>query len=249
VSKRCLSLPVISLALFVLAERAPAQFQSRVIRGEVRGSSDYSRLTAELFDESTHQMVSRQPLNWGGSFEFRTQPGNYQVRIATMQGDILQSAMVPSADVGTSITIDLPESTQARPIRGKVSVHDLSRQQNRQLMKEFATAEEAARRGDFRASIAHLQQVIGMDPKFAGAYVNLGTRYARLKLPSSARAAFLRAIELDPKLVIAYTNLAVTDLAFGDPEGAAEAATAALRLEPNDPLALQVIASAKRTAY
>lgn len=101
----CLS--ALSFALLSFTPKASGQFQQSFIHGEVKGSSELSRLAVELFDESTHQIVERQPLNWSGNFAFRTQPGRYQVRVATMQGEVLTSTLVNHTDGVCDIEVEV----------------------------------------------------------------------------------------------------------------------------------------------
>jgi len=77
---------------------------------------------------------------------------------------------------------------------------------------------EALLRGEYAASLAHLQEAARVYPNMPGVWVNLGVLYGRSGLYDYAEAAYLRALQADSGEQSALANLVVVYTAIGEPE-------------------------------
>ena len=103
----------------------------------------------------------------------------------------------------------------------------------------------ASRTGDgVRHALEHFETAIGLDPKYALAYLGLADCYVVLghygwRMPreaaSAGKAAALRALELDERMSDAHATLgAIKTAPECDWDGAARAFDRAIELAPND---------------
>jgi len=85
--------------------------------------------------------------------------------------------------------------------------------------------------GDWAAAEAPLRAVVEAAPKFAPAWVALGSACERTKKPAEARIAFERAIALDPKPLTPYLELATADSEVKDWEAASKTSETLIRID------------------
>lgn len=77
------------------------------------------------------------------------------------------------------------------------------------------------------------QRALALDPASAGAAVNLGTIYYRLRRWDDAERAYMRALEIDSSYALAHFDLGNLFDERGDSERAASHYQSALKLNPN----------------
>lgn len=234
-----MSLHRVTLALagvvFSLLVAASASAQGDEVRGEVvqdgRGMLP-SGLQAELFDPSAHQVVSRSAVAGDGSFSFSDVPsGQLWLRITAPNGEVLeQKPVVRQPGLALEIRLPAPASDQAQghPVSETVSVARLRHKVPDKAAKEFNRSVEAAKGGDNRRAIEHLQKALRIDPEYMEAYNNLGARYMDGDRFDEAAAEFEKAAALDPDAADVYANLAGARFAGGKYSSAETAARRAL---------------------
>ncbi len=71
----------------------------------------------------------------------------------------------------------------------------------------FLAAVESEEAGEKQRAIGLYGEMIGLDPSFAPAYINLGTIYFHLRQFDRAEEFYRRATETDPEYVLAYFDL------------------------------------------
>jgi tetratricopeptide (TPR) repeat protein len=71
----------------------------------------------------------------------------------------------------------------------------------------FLAAVQAEESGEKQRAIALYEEILGIDPKNAAAYINLGTVYFHLRQFARAEELYRRATETDPNYVLAFFDL------------------------------------------
>jgi tetratricopeptide (TPR) repeat protein len=87
---------------------------------------------------------------------------------------------------------------------------------------------------DTEEKIYYYQKAIGLDPKFADAYHNLGLVYSNLHNPEEAIAAYQNAININPKDASPHSGLGKVYFALGNHEEAIAAGQEAINLDPEN---------------
>jgi tetratricopeptide (TPR) repeat protein len=77
----------------------------------------------------------------------------------------------------------------------------------RGLQDRFLAAVQAEENGDKQRAIAIYEEILGLDPGYAAACINLGTLYFHLRQYARAEEFYRRATEADPSYVLAYFDL------------------------------------------
>ncbi len=103
--------------------------------------------------------------------------------------------------------------------------------------EHFRLALQAQRHSKLDVAAKEYQLVISRDPRFAGAYLNLGIVYHEQRKYSKAVAALRTAVALNPKLVGARIFLGVDEYLSEDFGPAVENLRTALLLKPQDKVA------------
>lgn len=71
----------------------------------------------------------------------------------------------------------------------------------------FQSAVQAEESGDKQRAIALYEEILGLDPQYAAAAINLGTLYFHLRQFGRAEEYYRRATQADPGYVLAYFDL------------------------------------------
>jgi tetratricopeptide (TPR) repeat protein len=71
----------------------------------------------------------------------------------------------------------------------------------------FLAAVQAEEAGDKNRAVALYEQILERDPRYAAAYINLGTIYFHLRRYGRAEELYRRATETDPGYVLAFFDL------------------------------------------
>jgi tetratricopeptide (TPR) repeat protein len=94
------------------------------------------------------------------------------------------------------------------------------------------------RQGRFDEAIKQFQRVLGINPKSAKAYNNIGAALvrkadlAKAAAPDNAIAAYRRAIEVDPSYPLSYNNLGLALYTQGDTDEAIAQYVKAIQVDP-----------------
>jgi TolB-like protein/DNA-binding SARP family transcriptional activator/predicted Zn-dependent protease len=202
-----------------------------ILEGSVRRSGDRLRITAQLIDARSDTHL------WARSYE-------RELNAATLfriQGDIArQIASVLRAEISPA-----EEPRIERQPTGDLVAYDLYLR-GRESRKSYTP--EA-----FRHAIAHFDDALALDPRFALAeayrgdsFGELWVRTGREEYRDSASAASQRALRLDPELPEAHQQMGRLHASFGRLTEALRQILRALELNPNHPGALQDVATIYR---
>jgi tetratricopeptide (TPR) repeat protein len=75
------------------------------------------------------------------------------------------------------------------------------------VQDRFLAAVQAEEAGEKQRAITLYEEILEMDPKYAAAYINLGTVYFHLRQYERAENLYRRATEADPSYVLAFFDL------------------------------------------
>ncbi len=96
----------------------------------------------------------------------------------------------------------------------------------------FLAAVQAEETGEKNRAIALYEQIIGQEPGYAPAYINLGTIYFHLRRYGRAEELYRRATEIDPGYVLAFFDLGNVLDELNRPEDSIAAYKQAVTLAP-----------------
>ena len=214
---RLTAIGVLSFGLF-------AQAVVTRISGEVNidGADPASRYTVELIDPSRHQPVERTLVAPNGRFDFAVPGGDYELRLVSSTGEMLQIQSVHIGSISNSIELRASVKRIEHPVEGVISAARLRHHPPSKAVKEFRKAAETQ---DTGAAIVHLQKAVAIDPEFMEAHHDLGCKYLRAGNTAGAMAELEHAVQLDPGSSRAFANLALVYLRasrFPDAEQAAK---------------------------
>jgi tetratricopeptide (TPR) repeat protein len=77
----------------------------------------------------------------------------------------------------------------------------------RGVQERFLAAVQAEEQGEKQRAIALYEEIMAIDPKYAAAYINLGTINFHLRQFARAEELYRRATEVDPSYVLAFFDL------------------------------------------
>ncbi len=235
----CAPAVIASLALSPITLNASAQDDSRpgnaVLTGEVTSDNPsdlVGGVTVELVDMHSHLVVGQSVAGMDGRFQIANlRPGDYQLRVTTGTGGIIEQQFVTVNGVADYVRVRLPELKRERPVSGTVSVGRLGHKVPRKAQKEFEKAVAASEKNDSWTAIEHLKKAIEIDPAYMEAYNNLGARYLHVNQPQEAAYQFEKAIQLDSSSAKAHSNLSIAYLALRRFEEAEREAREAVKLD------------------
>ena len=98
--------------------------------------------------------------------------------------------------------------------------------------KAFDKGRDSMKKEKWADARKQFEKAVGMYPKYAAAWTELGTSLLRSGDPAGARAAYAKALEADPKFVNPYLQLATIEAQEGKWEDLAATTARALRLDP-----------------
>jgi tetratricopeptide (TPR) repeat protein len=98
--------------------------------------------------------------------------------------------------------------------------------------KAFQKGRDAARKSKWQEARKQLENAVGLYPKYAVAWSELGATLEHLKDVDGARKAYERALAADPKFVDPYLQLARLELDGRQWQDAADATSQAIKLDP-----------------
>jgi tetratricopeptide (TPR) repeat protein len=77
----------------------------------------------------------------------------------------------------------------------------------RDIQERFLAAVQAEEAGEKQRAIGLYEEILGLDPTYAPAYINLGTIHFHLRQFTRAEEHYRRATEADPSYVLAFFDL------------------------------------------
>jgi tetratricopeptide (TPR) repeat protein len=77
----------------------------------------------------------------------------------------------------------------------------------RSVQDRFLAAVQAEEAGEKQGAMALYEEILGLDPKFAAAYINLGTIHFHLRQYGRSEELYRLATEADPTYVLAFFDL------------------------------------------
>ena len=116
--------------------------------------------------------------------------------------------------------------------RTQVAVDELA--VPRKAREEAERAHDKRRKGKPEEALKHLRKAIEIHPRFARAYVQVGTILRETGRIAEAEQAFQKAVEMGPDNIGARKNLGYFYLATNRPDAAVVQLAEAARLEPTD---------------
>jgi tetratricopeptide (TPR) repeat protein len=123
------------------------------------------------------------------------------------------------------------DATAVKSTQGSVSAAELKIPDK--ARKEFDKGNDAAAKGDSKKASEHYQRAIGLYPKYAMAYNNLGVIYMKGNDRVQARDVWNKALEADPNLATANANVARLDIMENNFSPAIPLLERALAVQPN----------------
>lgn len=220
-----------------LSAQTGGQPPSSLLRGEVvyenseRNGKPLDSMVVRLKPLDRGGPVQESPLTLHGAFEFRdVTPGSYQVTVESRSGEVLRSDFVNLNAYTGPLTLRIKSDPVAARPGGVVSLRRLAHKVPKQARKEFQRAAQAMARNDTRASIAHLEKAVSLDPLFVQARNNLAVRYMLIGEVEKSEREFAAALAEDPACAECQANYAVLLLSLQRPAEAERAAERAVAL-------------------
>jgi tetratricopeptide (TPR) repeat protein len=203
------------------------------LRGYIKGASIASNLLLELEPLTGLGLPARTQIESQGAFVFvNIRPGQYQLKVVDMYGNIVHAQFVDVHRSNSITTVQLPERKVQSPVNGTISMARLQHKVPKEARREFRRAEKAHDKGDIEKSLKHLAKAVKIDPQYFEAQINLGVRLMQTGSPEDALAAFEKAIALDPHMSAPYANSGAALLMMGRPAEAETVARKAVDLDP-----------------
>ena len=195
------------------------------------GSTD--NLWVELYDNPSHLLAERVPVNRDGTFTVNASSTQlYEVRVVTSHGARITSEHLQFR-LGQPLEIRLPKSmTDGPPPAGPISAIRLAHKPVKTARRLLRESESLAEHGNLAASAERLQQALAADPNWFEAWNNLGSRRLTLGQYAAAADAFRQALAIDSNNATVHSNLGLALLFLRQPLEAEESARRALRLDP-----------------
>jgi Flp pilus assembly protein TadD len=125
-----------------------------------------------------------------------------------------------------------PDQPRDRTGRTQVPVDELAVPQK--ALEEAEKARDKRREGKPEEALKHLRKALEIHPRFARAYVQMGTILREMGKMVQAEQALLKAVEISPDSLGARKNLGYFYLATNRPDPAVAQLAEAARLEPTD---------------
>jgi tetratricopeptide (TPR) repeat protein len=101
-----------------------------------------------------------------------------------------------------------PDGAQHSSMRSQTSsLRSLGSARQRNVQDRFLAAVQAEEAGEKHRAISIYEEIIGFDPQYAAAYINLGTIYFHLRQYGRSEELYRQATEADPTYVLAFFDL------------------------------------------
>lgn len=202
------------------------------------GNMFMGNLYVELRKLDRLEPPQRVPVMQDGCFEIQqVEGGLYQVTVTGPSREIVQEEILQILPTGAPLQLRLRQPNPARPPAAAVSARVLAHRVPSKAKKEFRQSRAAARRGDRRKEIEHLEKAMQADPEYIEAHNNLGVCYMQLEQYERAAAEFEKTVALEPESAKGQLNLGLA-LSMLQRYAQAESATrTAVGLDPGSPAA------------
>ena len=100
--------------------------------------------------------------------------------------------------------------------------------------KYFEHANRLFKKGEWIEAIKEYENIIRLDEKYIGAYINMGLCYSLLGDIPASRSLYIQAIRVDPENFISYYNLGLSYFDNKEYENAAIELSYSSKLAPNN---------------
>ena len=239
-SNRC-PRPVAALAAIVfLSIPGSAQNEIQLLKGELRSESpvNFHDYRVELEEINHHSEIYRADPRLGGEFEFHRLPvGEYQLRVTTLHGDIVEQEFVTVNSMVGMLSVHLSLMAKSPSASGTISMTQLRHPPDRKAMQSYVAAQRFADSGSPEKAAEELEKAVRISPQFADAYTNLAVQHMRLQRFQEAAGELTRAIEIAGPSPLRLCNLAYAQINLGRREESLVSARAALRMDSGYPQA------------
>jgi tetratricopeptide (TPR) repeat protein len=201
--RRTLAIGTLALGLALVA--APATAQSGQVKGKVvdaKGQPVEGAKVTIANVETAGRKLETKTNKKGEYIQIGLQPGRYTITVE--KGDLKDTKDV-------QIHLDMAElNFTLAPGQGSMSKEDQAKlaAKNAAIQKSFSEAVDLTNQGKNEEAIAKFQEVLGILPKCAECYANIGKIQTRMKDYDKAEASFKQAIEIKPDSADTYTDLA-----------------------------------------
>jgi tetratricopeptide (TPR) repeat protein len=235
VSNRC-PRPLAALAAIVYLS-IPCSAQTNEVpsvKGEVHSDTpvNFRDYRVELEDLNRHGEIYHAELRLDGEFEMRhITAGEYQLRLTTLHGDVVQQDFVTVNSLVPIINVYFRTGRKPTSAPGTVSITQLRHPPDRKAIQSFAAAQRFAASGNPEKAAAELQKAVTISPEFADAYTNLAVQHMRMQRFPEAAEEMQRAIAIAGPNAMRLCNLAYAQINLGRLQEALVSARAALRLD------------------
>ena len=185
--------------------------QNCAVWGQVMGTGNLSQRSNEhLSIELAGNGTKRQhvPLV-NGNFDFRSVPaGVYEFRVKDQHGHVLleRTRRLKGDD---RVLLLLPFSNKPRPPAATVSLRELGNRVLGRARDAFRFSEKALESGQIEKSLKYMESAVAIDPQFAEAQLNLGTKYVQEGRDQEALEHLQSAFDLDTQSPEAAYDLAM----------------------------------------
>jgi tetratricopeptide (TPR) repeat protein len=218
--------------------QTPWSSRSFTLTGELNGGDtlQFRNLLVELYNSQTHAVMDRVQVASNGDFRFfNVTAGMYAVRVvaAPSEPPLLEEYRDINA-TSSPLLLRLPDSSEAKPVSGTISLNQLRHPVPKQALRAFAEALKFSEAKDGPRAIEKLELAIRLAPLYREAHGNLGVQYLRADRYPEAVAQLQRALEVGPPDSKIYVNLASAYFLMRDYTQGEDAAHKALALDPKN---------------
>jgi tetratricopeptide (TPR) repeat protein len=192
-------LAAVGAFLFVAA---PASAQTGAVKGRVLDAQgepiDGARITIQSVD-STSRRYQTKSNKKGEFFQIGLSPGNYKVSAE-------KDKMMQSFDIRVRLGDPIDVKFVLAPGMAAANPEEAAKLEA-QIRGAFDEGVALSNAGKSEEAIAKFNEVIGIAPKCASCYANIGSIHLRAQQYDEAEKAYKQALEIDAEMVPAYTGL------------------------------------------
>jgi Tfp pilus assembly protein PilF len=242
--KPCLRYTAMIVLVLSAAWAQGLENRTVVVHGEIAAFSPTAGGMNVEMSANGAAMSEVVPVEADGSFQFRNvTPGMHQLRVTSMDGQVLHQEFVSISGSSGPLSIRLDDTRSAnRAASGTVSLQQLTHKIPAAAQKAYDKGEQCFSKGDLEQSHTYLLQAVTIDPEFVDAYNELGATDAGMKHLPEAAEHFQKAIDLAPENPRALVNLSIVLAQMRRLHEAGEVSRRALKVVPNSGVVHYILA-------